>query len=1261
MLDFLKIRQTRASKGPKKDSIIIYPDYIAKRSQDLMTRGNAFYAIWDKENNQWSTDMYRAIEIIDEELTIFGEHVRENTSDNVIVEKLESFSSKKYDEFRRYCMNLPDNFHILDSTIKFASDPSKRNDYSSKTLSYDMEEGDISAYDELVNTLYSLENRLKFEWAIGSVLENKGTDVQKFFVFYGSAGTGKSTILNIVSKIFETYATVFDSKSLASNKDFALEQFRTNPLVAIQHDGDLHKIEDNTKLNSLISHEKMMINEKYKSQYTIQPKALLFMGTNTPIQITDANSGMIRRLVDIMPTGVLVEPSHYVDLINQIDFEIPAIADHCRKVFLQLGPHYYDSYRSMFMIESTNEFYNFVEDNYAFFTSKPEITLSEAWKRYKLYCEEANIPYPLKKMQFKLELKSYFEDFKDHTMHASNVYVDFIKNKFNYISYSVGISWLNLNTNVSLLDKLYKDCKAQYSKKDGTPQKRWDLVDTVLDDLDSSREHYVQPPENHIVIDFDLKDEEGNKSLELNMRAASKFPKTYAEVSKGGQGLHLHYIYDGDINRLESIYDEDIEIKTFKGNSALRRRVSKCNNLTIATISSGLPLKEESKMINFEGFKNEKALRRHIEKCLAKEHHGHTKPEIDFIFSSLEKAYESGIPYDVSNMYQDLINFAMQSSNNSDYCLKLINQMKLKSKDAESYDKELLYFGEGPIAFYDVEVFPNLFLVNWKIEGKDNIVNRMINPEPEMIEELVNNYRLVGFNCRRYDNHIMYARMLGYSNEELYNVSQSIINKKSDAFFIQAYNLSYTDIYDYALKKQSLKKWEIDLHIHHQELGLPWDKPVPEEMWEKVAEYCDNDVIATEAVWNATHDDFVVREILVELSGLTVNHTGNKHAEKIIFGDDPNPQSQFVYTDLSTIFPGYKFDNGKSTYRGEEIGEGGYVYAKPGVYEGYIPVKDVESQHPHSIIALNLFGDKYTKRFADLLHARLYIKHGEYEKCADLFDGKLMKFLTDKKSAKNLSTALKRVINSVYGLTFSHYDTKFRDPRNIDNIVAKRGALFMCELKHQVEERGFTVLHCKTDSIKILNPDEDILKFVDDFGLKYGYKFEIENEFCKFALVNDAVYVAKRYPGSFDPEDEDEWETTGTEYSVPYVKKSLITHEDIDLYDMSETKHVNNGDMYLDMNENLDEDQHNYIFIGKTSAFVPMKEGTGGGILVRKVDENKYYAVTGTKGWRWMETEMVRNLDKADDINMEYYDKMVADAKADIEKFGADADKFFEL
>ena len=136
---------------------------------------------------------------------------------------------------------------------------------------------------------------------------------------------------------------------------------------------------------------------------------------------------------------------------------------------------------------------------------------------------------------------------------------------------------------------------------------------------------------------------------------------------------------------------------------------------------------------------------------------------------------------------------------------------------------------------------------------------------------------------------------MGYNNEQLYKLSQKIISGDRNAFFGEAYNLSYTDVYDFSAKKQSLKKWEIELGIHHQELGLPWDKPVPEELWTKVAEYCDNDVLATEATFHHLKGDFLAREILADLA---VNDTTNSLTTKIIFGNNRKPK--LVYTDLAT-------------------------------------------------------------------------------------------------------------------------------------------------------------------------------------------------------------------------------------------------------------------------------------------------------------------------------------------------------------------------
>ena len=89
------------------------------------------------------------------------------------------------------------------------------------------------------------------------------------------------------------------------------------------------------------------------------------MGTNKPVKITDSHSGMIRRLIDVRPSGNKIGSRRYHQLIHQIDFpELGAIAHHCLQVYSGLGKNYYSGYRAKDMILQTNVFFNFVEDNY---------------------------------------------------------------------------------------------------------------------------------------------------------------------------------------------------------------------------------------------------------------------------------------------------------------------------------------------------------------------------------------------------------------------------------------------------------------------------------------------------------------------------------------------------------------------------------------------------------------------------------------------------------------------------------------------------------------------------------------------------------------------------------------------------------------------------------------------------------------------------------------------------------------------------------
>ena len=901
MIDFMKI----STRIPKPGVFEIYPKFIIRTSDDLMIRGGDFYAVWVEDRKLWSTDEQDLIDIIDRELDKYAEENRHKFEGHVKVLHMWDAETGMIDRWHKYCQKqMRDQYEMLDEKLIFSNMEITKKDYASKRLPYPLETGEPTAWNKLISTLYSEEERMKIEWAIGAIVSGDSKKIQKFMVLYGEAGAGKSTILNVIQQLFEGYYAIFDAKALGSSSNqFALEAFRKNPLVGIQHDGDLSKIEDNTRINSLVSHEEMMVNEKYTKGYSNDFKCFLFMGTNKPVKITDAKSGLIRRLIDVTPSGNKLSRHDYNQVMSQISFELGKIANHCHEVYLE-NPGRYDDYIPIAMLGASNDFYNFIVDSYSIFESEDGTTQKAAWEMYKTYCDEAKVPYPLPLRNFKEELRNYFWEYADRMTledgtRARSYYKGFRTDKFETITDKPKqepkpkIDILRMEFTESIFDKERADCIAQYASQYETPRKSWDQISSKLSDLDTTQLHFVKVPENHIVIDFDIKDENGKKNYELNAIEAAKWPATYAELSKSGQGIHLHYIYTGDPTRLSRIYDDNIEVKVFTGNSALRRRLSKCNDLPIATISSGLPLKGEDKLINFNAVQSEKGLRTLIKRNLNKEIHASTKSSMDFIHHILEGAYNNGLKYDVSDMINPIIAFAASSTNQSDYCLKLIDKMKFKSDDIS----DAVNNDGAQIVFYDVEVFPNLFLVNWKFAGEGKTVVRMINPKPADIEELLR-YRLIGFNCRRYDNHILYGRLMGYTNEQLYQLSQSIISGNRNAFFSEAYNISYTDVYDFSSKKQSLKKWEIELGIHHQELGLPWDQPVPEELWPKVAEYCDWDVIATEAVFNHLQGDWTARQILAELAGSTVNDTTNGLTTKIIFGKERKPK--LVYTDLAT-------------------------------------------------------------------------------------------------------------------------------------------------------------------------------------------------------------------------------------------------------------------------------------------------------------------------------------------------------------------------
>ena len=417
-------------------------------------------------------------------------------------------------------------------------------------------------------------------------------------------------------------------------------------------------------------------------------------------------------------------------------------------------------------------------------------------------------------------------------------------------------------------------------------------------------------------------------------------------------------------------------------------------------------------------------------------------------------------------------------------------------------------------------------------------------------------------------------------------------------------------------------------------------------------------------------------------------------------------------------FPGYEYvwsDKEKkflNMYRGVDLGRGGWVYTEPGIYCN-IALLDVASLHPTSIVMLNKLG-KYTQRYADLRKARVCIKHGDYEEAGKLFDGKLKPYLTDKDSADSLSSALKLPLNAFFGVSCATFDNPAKDSRDKNNIIALRGALFMKTLFDEVVSRGYRIVHVKTDSVKVVNADNDIIRFIQEFAKKYGYEIEHEATYDRICLIDKAQYIAaymdpkkceRRYGyipsanAKHFKKHTHPWTATGDMFQHPYAFKTLFSGEPVIFDDYCEMKTVKDAAIYLDMNERLkdvslfekelskrqqNEDNpekqvklnkdleqysdddireqiskgHNYVFIGRTGRFVPIKPGADGGTML-VYRKGKYDSVNGSKGYRWLEAEVVKELNKEDNIDISYFDAMIDKKIEAVNEFGS-FDRFID-
>ena len=70
-MDFFDVQERTTTKG----GIEVFADFVVDETQDLMIRGKKFFAVWDKTQNLWTTNEFKAQRLIDKELMAYKEQM----------------------------------------------------------------------------------------------------------------------------------------------------------------------------------------------------------------------------------------------------------------------------------------------------------------------------------------------------------------------------------------------------------------------------------------------------------------------------------------------------------------------------------------------------------------------------------------------------------------------------------------------------------------------------------------------------------------------------------------------------------------------------------------------------------------------------------------------------------------------------------------------------------------------------------------------------------------------------------------------------------------------------------------------------------------------------------------------------------------------------------------------------------------------------------------------------------------------------------
>lgn len=447
----------------------------------------------------------------------------------------------------------------------------------------------------------------------------------------------------------------------------------------------------------------------------------------------------------------------------------------------------------------------------------------------------------------------------------------------------------------------------------------------------------------------------------------------------------------------------------------------------------------------------------------------------------------------------------------------LVNSPIPAAKPVEFLTDEELYFGGHRTFTFDVESYPNYFLVSFKCveTGKyvyfEDSPNALI--DRQKLHFLMLRNRVVGFNSADYDMVMVELAIHGLHAAELYDVTQQIIVENVRSYQIEKdygcrlFGMNHIDLIEVAPLDASLKIYGGRLHCERmQELPYPVGTYLTQEQAANVRDYNFNDLDETERLFLHLSPQIALREEIGKEYGLDLRSKSDaqvaetvisKELEKIgAKGKRPTipegwafkyvvpsymqfrtPQFQRVLdavrdatfyvgasgsADLPPELAALDIRLGNCVYR---LGIGGLHSSEKSV--GYVTDdefvlidRDVASYYPAIILNQGLFpqhlGPAFLQVYRDLVNRRLGAK----------LAAKKFKDLNQVEQAAAMTVAadaLKITINGAFGKLGNQYSALYSP--DLLTQVTMTGQLSLLMYIEMAELTGIPVVSANTDGV----------------------------------------------------------------------------------------------------------------------------------------------------------------------------------------------------